>query len=79
MLVPSLEIKKKCIKLVMQETSTVCHKWALATLRDISRRNLINFTTSSTDNSTQYHCSHDTLVTSVWTHPTRSERVPSYV
>jgi hypothetical protein len=27
---------KKYITLVMQETSMVCHKWALATMRDIS-------------------------------------------
>ena len=47
----------------MQETSTVCHKRALATMRDISGKNLICFKISSTDNSTQLHCSHDTLLT----------------
>ena len=70
MFVLSLDIKKNIyIKLVTQETSTVRHKRALATTRDISRQNFICFKTFSTDNSTQLHCSHDTLLTSVWTQP----------
>lgn len=55
----SLYKLKKFLNLVMQEKSMVCHKWALATVTDTFRWNLNCFTTSG---STQFHCSHNTLL-----------------